>query len=223
MASTTNEPQTIVFFDVEGTGLPFPTNIPKFTELCFLAVSPEDLVKHPSKTPRVINKLSLCFNPEKSLNQSAVEVSGLTYADLQECPTFNEQVPILTHFLEHLPQPVCLVAHNGARYDFPLLAKHLEDAGVDTEQLTTLSCVDTIPIFQALIPRRRYRLDEMHEQICKPPNNNKQHTAESDCKKLMEIIQAKCATRFVELCQSSQKPLHFFTRPAQFANMFAKK
>ena len=28
-------------------------------------------------------------------------------------------------FLENLPQPICLVAHNGARYDYPLLQAEL--------------------------------------------------------------------------------------------------
>ncbi|KAK3744841.1 hypothetical protein RRG08_050780 [Elysia crispata] len=221
MASYSNKPQTIVFFDVEGTGLPLPTNIPKLTELCFLAVSREDLVRR-LVTPRVMNKLTLSFNPGKPLNDSAVEVSGLTNADLQNSPTFEEQVPILTLFLKHLPQPVCLVAHNGARYDFPLLARQLEDAGVNISNLENISCVDTIPIFQVMMPMRRYRLDEMYRQICGTSFSQKKHSAEDDCVKLMEIIRKKDSESFVKLCEKTSQPLHFFALPEQFKNMFRK-
>lgn len=32
---------------------------------------------------------------------------------------------ILESFLQHLPKPVCLVAHNGLGFDFPLLRAEL--------------------------------------------------------------------------------------------------
>lgn len=32
---------------------------------------------------------------------------------------------LISNFLGRLPQPVCLVAHNGNRFDFPILQKHL--------------------------------------------------------------------------------------------------
>lgn len=43
---------------------------------------------------------------------------------LEHESSFNQDAAnILTNFLKHLRQPVCLVAHNGYSFDFPVL-KH---------------------------------------------------------------------------------------------------
>lgn len=45
---------------------------------------------------------------------------------LANAGTFDEQiVESLRLFLERLPQPVVLVAHNGFRFDFPILRKQI--------------------------------------------------------------------------------------------------
>lgn len=222
MAST---PTTVVFYDSEGTGLPQTTNVPKFTEICFLAVSREELLRT-YVAPRVVNKLNLCFNPQKPLNPSAVQVSGLTNDALEHCPTFKEQVPILMHFLKLLPQPVMLVAHNGRRYDFPLLARYLEDAGVKQSDLENIECADSVKVFQEMLPMRRLVLDEMHKQICgggSLPSTGGTHSAETDSIKLMDIVRKKDPERFIRLCTEKAETLNSYTRPAAFNNMFTKK
>ena len=71
----TSQAKTFVFFDTETTGLPNQANPPKITELSFLAVSKGEL-NGESTEPRVINKLTLCFNPEKAITPLAVDSSG---------------------------------------------------------------------------------------------------------------------------------------------------
>ncbi|GFS17496.1 three-prime repair exonuclease 1 [Elysia marginata] len=220
MSGSPRTPQTLVFYDSEGTDLPAPTNIPKFTEICFLAVSRKDLLQLHG-TPRVLNKISLCFNPEKPINPSATEVSGLTNAALQHSPTFQEQVPMLMHFLQHLPQPVLLVAHNGMRYDFPLLARYLKDAGVKVTDLEDIMCADSVPAFQRMLSRCRLRLDEMYRRLFGGVAGK--HTAEDDCQKLMEIVGRLDPERFVRLCQEQAQPLNFYNRPSEFNVMFARR
>jgi three prime repair exonuclease-1 len=40
---------------------------------------------------------------------------------------------MLNIFLTRLPSPVCIVAHNGNLYDFPLLKAEMEKAGTKLE------------------------------------------------------------------------------------------
>lgn len=40
---------------------------------------------------------------------------------------FSENVAnMIINFLKHLQQPVCIVAHNGDKFDFPILMKELK-------------------------------------------------------------------------------------------------
>ena len=48
---------------------------------------------------------------------------------------------MLNSFLSRLPSPVCLVAHNGNSYDFPLLKAEMKKAGIALE--SDIFCVDS--------------------------------------------------------------------------------
>ena len=48
---------------------------------------------------------------------------------------------LLNSFLSHLPSPVCLVAHNGDCYDFPLLKAEMEKVNTPLDPL--ILCVDS--------------------------------------------------------------------------------
>ena len=78
MATTpTSVISTFVFFDLEATGLQ-ETN-PKITELSFVAVHRHGLTETPKvKPPRVIEKLTLCFCPMKSVGTSS-DVTGISF------------------------------------------------------------------------------------------------------------------------------------------------
>ena len=72
--------------------------------------------------PRVGNTLKLCFNPGALIPDHVTDITGLSNDLLENQNRFNSQtVNLLKLFLENLPQPICLIAHNGARYDYPLL------------------------------------------------------------------------------------------------------
>ena len=40
-------------------------------------------------------------------------------------PFCEEDVQVLIHFINRLPSPVCLIAHNGNKFDFPILQRQL--------------------------------------------------------------------------------------------------
>ena len=94
-----------VYMDLESTGL--EKDRPRITELALVAVEP----RHISKKPRVLNKLTLCFNPDGArFNKWTLDNTGLSPDNLSSQPRFSEStVRLLDAFLGSLPGPVCLV------------------------------------------------------------------------------------------------------------------
>uniref|UniRef100_G1RS08 exodeoxyribonuclease III n=1 Tax=Nomascus leucogenys TaxID=61853 RepID=G1RS08_NOMLE len=108
--------ETFVFLDLEATGL--PSVEPEIAELSLFAVhrsSLENLERDESGAPvlpRVLDKLTLCMCPERPFTAKASEVTGLSSDGLARCRKGLPEPP---------GRPICLVAHNGFAYDFPLL------------------------------------------------------------------------------------------------------
>ena len=96
---------TWVYMDLESTGL--ERDRPRITELSLVAVEP----RHISMEPRVLNKLTLCFNPDGArFNEWTLINTGLCPDNLSSQPRFSENtVRLLDAFLGSLPGPVCLV------------------------------------------------------------------------------------------------------------------
>ena len=58
-------------------------------------------------------------------------LTGLDNYNLSEQSTFNKNTgELIKNSLSCLPTPVCLVAHNGNAYDFPLLKAELDKLGI---------------------------------------------------------------------------------------------
>ncbi|CAK1543346.1 unnamed protein product [Leptosia nina] len=140
--------ETYVFFDIETTGLPqLELCRTKITELSFVAVSREDLVT--SETLPLMNKLSLLFNPERKIQPKVTAITGLSITTLKNQPIFKNRIQIINSFLTSLPKPVCLIAHNGNRFDFKILQAEYCDVG---EHLPNdLLCLDSLTGFRKII------------------------------------------------------------------------
>ncbi|CAL8098983.1 unnamed protein product [Calicophoron daubneyi] len=143
---------TLVFLDLETTGLPSFSFKPEITELCMLAAS-RFAVEQPRTPIRVQNKLTLCFRPVRTMNSIASKISGLNIENLFHQKDFdNTAVTLIQNFLTRLDPPVCLLAHNGNRFDFPLLRAHiLGICGPDYQLMdckgSPILCADTLPMF----------------------------------------------------------------------------
>jgi len=139
------EVKTLVYFDLEATGLK-SSGKPRITEISLVAVNFEDvlelqgtLVNHlknktnrhvDSLVPRVINKLTLCVYPMAPILPVVTNITGLDNYNLTNQARFDRNtLDLLNNFLARLPAPVCLVAHNGDQYDFPLLKAELVKVG----------------------------------------------------------------------------------------------
>ena len=60
-----------------------------------------------------------------------LDLTGLDNYSLSEQSTFNKNTgELIKNFLSCLPTPVCLVAHKGNSYDFPLLKAELDKLGI---------------------------------------------------------------------------------------------
>ncbi|XP_006220391.2 three-prime repair exonuclease 1 isoform X1 [Vicugna pacos] len=225
--------QTLIFLDLEATGL--PVSQPKVTELCLLAVhrcaleslptcqGPRPMVPPP---PRVLDKLSLCVVPGKACSPAASEITGLSTAELAAHgrQRFDADLAyLLQAFLRRQPQPWCLVAHNGDRYDFPLLRAELSMLGL-ASALDGAFCADSIAALKALEqdgspsehgPRKSYSLGSIYTRLYgqAPPDS---HTAEGDVLALLSICQwrPRALLRWVDAHArpfSTVKPMYVVT------------
>ncbi|XP_074053765.1 three-prime repair exonuclease 1 [Macrotis lagotis] len=199
--------ETLVFLDLEATGLPFSQ--PKVTELCLVAIHRRALQPAPAAgpspvpaLPRVADKLCLCVAPGKACSAAASGLTGLSTALLTAHGRRGFDpglVGLLRAFLGRQPAPVCLVAHNGDRYDFPLLRAELGCCGLGPDALGDVFCADSIAAMRALDrsgrprepgPRKSYSLGNVYTRLFgqAPPDT---HTAEGDVLALVSICQAR--------------------------------
>lgn len=142
----------MVFFDVEATGLTGS----KITELSFVAVHKSDFGDYHTRLkkyfqvrdtvqnggnrlaepslPRVMNRLTLAVCPRRPILPHVEELTGLSNYNLEHQAAWSEGVgSAVTAFLSLLARPVCLVAHNGIRFDYPLLKRELQAVSIEMD------------------------------------------------------------------------------------------
>ncbi|VFV41699.1 three prime repair exonuclease [Lynx pardinus] len=147
--------ETFVFLDLEATGL--PSVDPEVAEISLFAVHRSSL-ENPDRDesgvpvlPRILDKLTLCMSPERPFTAKASEITGLSSDSLARCRKAgfdSSVVRTLQAFLSRQEGPVCLVAHNGFDYDFPLLCTELRRLGAHLPPDTI--CLDTLPALRGL-------------------------------------------------------------------------
>ncbi|XP_035443472.2 three prime repair exonuclease 2-like [Spodoptera frugiperda] len=153
---------TYVFFDLETTGLPEPKRgiIPDIIELSMVAVNRGHFLKaNPDELPRAQHRLLLCFKPEKEMSKESVELSNLTNSLLDQQQPFDKNTcELINGFIKCLPRPVCLVAHNGFEFHFPILKHHMKLNGVEME--IDVNCADD----------KSYKLVDIYDREVQTPH-----------------------------------------------------
>ena len=173
-----SEVKTLVYCDLEATGLK-SSGRPRITELSLVAVNTENILelsqklrtRHPknnieveSLLPRVMNKLTVCLYPMATIRPEVSDITGLDNYNLSGQATFNMKTGELLHsYLSHLPAPICLVAHNGDVYDFPLLKAELEKAGITLP--SDMLCADSYVGMKEIFRRREEAKHSKNENI----------------------------------------------------------
>ena len=200
------EINTLVYFDLEATGLK-SSGRPRISEISMVAVNTQDMRDLQSKIPfienivgqniesilpRVINKLTLCVYPMATVPPIVSCITGLDNYNLDGQARFDKNTGLLLNsFLVRLPPPVCLVAHNGDLYDFPLLKAELEHSG--TKLGYHLLCADSYVGIKELFKKKEgmstpssFSLINLHKYLlgCPPEQS---HGAEADCLALLRV------------------------------------
>lgn len=161
--------QTYVFLDLETTGMPqSELNKTRITELSMVAVKTAHLlVTRPGMTPRVQNKLTLCFNPRRMIEFGCTEVTGLCNDLLEQEGIFDMDAFItINNFIKRLTEPVCLIAHNGFNFDYPILKRHLVNLGVSFPD--NLLSADSYHAFYHLLETQNGPASDIQSE--KPPS-----------------------------------------------------
>nr|AAW27004.1 SJCHGC02520 protein [Schistosoma japonicum] len=149
--------------------------------------------------PRVENKLTLCFNPTRTISSIASKISGLNSDNLFHQKDFDSSaVDLIQLFLNRLDSPVCFVAHNGLRFDFPLLrAQIMSVKGNDYKLNDSNECTNYMYRYSAFISpiklstttnKHSFHLGDIHERVFGEKHIHA-HTAEGDCRAMLRLIQ----------------------------------
>jgi hypothetical protein len=123
----------------------------KIAQLSITACSVQHILelKNKDAIPRVLHKLSICLNPFKLIKLDTSEINGLTNELLENEKKFDKStVDLINSFLAHLQQPVCLVAHNGQKFDFRELQSYCKQ--LNKPLLESLLCCDSLFVFMEI-------------------------------------------------------------------------
>ncbi|XP_018667031.2 uncharacterized protein LOC108949427 [Ciona intestinalis] len=193
--------QTYIFLDLETTGLVNP----QITEFCMIAVHANSLKGSAKiKTPRVIDKLVAVVDPLTQIQQRASEITGLTNRSIEnnhKLPFDSEFCFAIKHFICRQCGPVCLVSHNGAKFDFPIFRNSIQKL-IDPSHLGQIFCADTLVGLKQLNQKEKgsnfnnrsfkpsFKLIDVYTRCCGDLMFS-WHSAESDSLALMQITMCK--------------------------------
>ena len=105
----------LAFFDLETTGLDVTND--RIIEIAILKMNPDGSKEHYSKR----------VNPEMPISPESSEITGISDADVQDCPTFKELAPEVAAFLGDAD----LAGYNSNKFDIPVLAEEFLRAESD--------------------------------------------------------------------------------------------
>ncbi|XP_050356218.1 three prime repair exonuclease 2-like [Nymphalis io] len=140
--------KTFMFFDLETTGLPAKDHVPKVIELTFLCVLRSDIEQADIYNLPPVSKLTYLFNPQTELSHEAAQLTGLSNEYLINQPVFEDKIKCIKAFLD-APKPVCLIAHNGNRFDFKIIKNEFANAKAVLPD--GLYCVDSLKAFKKIL------------------------------------------------------------------------
>ncbi|KYN06493.1 PREDICTED: uncharacterized protein LOC108782965 [Cyphomyrmex costatus] len=147
------EVQTFVFFDLETTGLIQENVMPRITEIALVAVSKDSLCNS-NFPPRVLHKLVLPVNPQKVIPVKVQHITKLYNEDMQLLKPFGHELyELIISFLQRLTSPICFVAHNGDKFDYPIFLEELKR--INKRFSNEILCIDTWKMFNDYFYKRR--------------------------------------------------------------------
>ena len=199
---------TLVYFDLEATGLK-SAGKPRICELSFLAVNiqhvldmnlimmksiksrtiDKNLLQARNLLPRIVNKLTLCVYPMATIVPVVSDITGLDNYNLIGQSKFSKNTgDLINSFLSLLPSPVCLVAHIGTGYDFPLLKAELEKA--NTQLTPDILCIDSYIGIKEIFKKRKEVIKLKHEIVTEVDLNEEKKMLKMELNAATDLINA---------------------------------
>lgn len=178
--------ETFLFIDFETTDL----NDPEVTEFCALAVNK-------NFPDRIREKLVMCCSTQKEISQEVSHLTGITNEMVSGRCRFSEDgVCILLSFMKMLPGPICLVAHNGDRFDFKILQTAVEKKYGPQNVFS----IDTLPLFKEIDggKHKSYKLSCVRKRLFGDDATVVEHGAEADCEILSKCFFKLGCVEFIE-------------------------
>ncbi|XP_009860559.2 uncharacterized protein LOC104266336 [Ciona intestinalis] len=183
--------QTHVYFDLETTRL----RNSKITEICMLAVHIDSMkTPTPDSLPRIVDKLVLIVDPGEMIEEIASELTKLNNQIIQESnkPKFNAKTTqIMAEFLERQVSPICMIAHNGMQFDFPLLKRHILASNSNETVFSDIRYADSVLGMRQLHSggfRQSFQLQKVYQRTFPQSPAANQHQAEDDVIMLLKIV-----------------------------------
>ena len=159
----------IIFFDLETTGLDLVRD--KIIEIFMLKVKPDG-------TTETYEQL---FNPQIAIPEEVINITGITNEMVKDKPTFREKAQEIADFIDDSD----FAGFNSNKFDIPLLAEELLNAGIDID-FSSRNSVDVMVLFHRLEPRN---LAAAYRFYCNREMENA-HTAKADAIATYEILLA---------------------------------
>lgn len=132
-----NLKKPLVFFDIESTGLNVIRD--RIVQIALIKYSPGQ--EEPEE-------LEMLINPGIPISQEAMDVHGISPADVANKPTF----PQVVHKLEEFIGDADLAGYNSNRFDIPMLMEEFARAGRDLD-ISDRKTIDVQRIFYKMEPR----------------------------------------------------------------------
>ena len=160
----------LAFFDLETTGLDVTND--RIIEIAILKMNPDGSKEHYSKR----------VNPEMPISPESSEITGISDADVQDCPTFKELAPEVAAFLGDAD----LAGYNSNKFDIPVLAEEFLRAESDFD-MSARKFIDVQNIFHKMEQRT---LAAAYQFYCQQELVNA-HAAMADVEATQEVFAAQ--------------------------------
>lgn len=175
-------------FDLETTSLPdWNFNKTSITEISIHGLRIENVANATDcSIPRISHKLTLLFNPRMMIHPNSEKITQLNNEMLETESSMDVNAAnIIINFLKHLRQPVCLVAHNGDKFDFPILKYAFKK--LDMEIPEDVLCLDSLTAFKDLdLAQKEQTNEDTREDFVLPlPDIQKSNRKERESNALL--------------------------------------
>ena len=197
-----NIQKPLVIFDLETTGLDFIKD--RVIQLSYIKVMPDGKEK----------RENLTINPLIPIPSFVTELTGISNADVANCPSFKEIAPRLAEELKGCD----LAGYNSNNFDIPMLCEEFLRAGIDFD-FSKCRLIDAMAIFRK---QERRNLAAAYKFYCgrKMEEDFEAHRADQDTEATYRVLMGQLD----KYCEENEpEPERRLVNDMQFLADFSKQ